>query len=77
MTDVLKPLVIKTEKIDTTNKQEKDKKKKNKKKKKFSFKNFLKNALKSSKTDEEKKKIHQDKIKESLGGGKFNKIDII
>ena len=46
-------------------------------KKKFSFKKFLKNAMKSKKTEEEKLKIHKQKIKDSLGGGKFQKIDVI
>ena len=79
MTDILKP--IKSNDIITPENSEdikiKKNKKKSKKSKKFSFKKFLKNAMKSSKTDEERKKDHQDKIKESLGGGKFTKIDII
>lgn len=63
---------------DISKKEKKKKKSKKKSKKgKFSFKKFLKNAMKSSKTDEEIKKAHQDKIKESLGGGQFSKIDFI
>lgn len=80
MTDIIN---IKTIEESTINKDEINTtpklkvKKTKKKKKKYSFKKFLKNAMKSSKTDEERKKIHQQKIKESLGGGTFSKIDFI
>ena len=51
-------------------------KKKKKKPKKVLFKRFLKNAMKSKKTEEEKLEIHKQKIKDSLGGG-HQKIDVI
>ena len=57
--------------------QNEPKQKKKKSKKKFSFKKFLKNAMKSKKTEEEKIEIHKQKIKDSLGGGQFQKIDVI
>ena len=33
--------------------------------------------MKSKKTEEERKQIYKQKIKDSLGGGQFHKIDII
>lgn len=63
--------------VPVQNEPSKKKKKSKKSKKKFSFKKFLKNAMKSKKTEEEKMEIHKQKIKDSLGGGKFQKIDVI
>ena len=51
--------------------------KKKKKSKKFSFKKFLKNAMKSKKTDEEKRIDYQNSIRKNMGGGTFSKIDKI
>ena len=48
-----------------------------KKLKKQSYKNLIKGIMKSKKSKSEKLDIHKNKLKESLGGGNFSKIDII
>ena len=45
-----------------------------KKKKKRSWKSKMRRLLKSKKTDAQIKEEHRNKIKESLGGGHFNKM---
>ena len=53
------------------------KKKKSKKKRKSSYKQLLRSMTKSTKSDEQKKKEYKNKLSQSLGGGRFNKIDSI
>ena len=45
--------------------------------KKISFKQMIKNIKKSKKSNKEKKEIYQEKLKKSLGGGSFCKVEII
>ena len=81
MTTIIPSSPIKLEKQLSNEKnieiESKKRKKKSKKNKKFSFKKFLKNAMKSKKTDEEKRIEYQNKIKQNMGGGTFSKIDKI
>ena len=51
--------------------------KKKRKHKRKRFKNIMRDAMKQTKTDEEIRQIHKQKIMESLGGGNFEKIDKI
>ena len=54
------------------------KKKGNKKKKKMSaYKKLLRSIKTSKKTEKQEKEDYRRKICQSLGGGKFNKIDTI
>ena len=58
--------------------QKQIKTKKNKKnKKKVSFKKLLRSMTKSTKTDEQRKTDFENRLRRSLGGGQFNKIDSI
>ena len=72
------PKTIKPKKTKKTKKTKKPKKnKKTKKTKKKSFRRLMRDAMKSKKTDKEIREIHQNKIKEFVGGGNFRKIDKI
>ena len=81
MTTIIPSSPIKLEKQLSNEKnieiESKKRKKKSRKNKKFSFKKFLKNAMKSKKTEEEKRIEYQNKIKQNMGGGTFSKIDKI
>ena len=68
---------LETQNIQNTEIKKTKKSKKSKKTKKFSFKRFLKDAMKSKRTEQEKIEIHKQKIQDSLGGGQFQKIDVI
>jgi hypothetical protein len=64
----------------TTEKSKKKSKKntKNKKsKKKVSYKKLLRSMTQSTRTDEQKKNDYKNRLSQSLGGGRFNKIDNI
>jgi formiminotetrahydrofolate cyclodeaminase len=55
----------------------KERKKKGKKKKMSAYKKLLRSIKTPRKTEEQKKEDYRRKISQSLGGGKFNKIDNI
>lgn len=59
--------------IKTDNKENKMKKKK----KKTNYKSLIQQIIQSDKTDEQMDKEYMDKIKKSMGGGTFSKIDKI
>jgi len=50
-------------------------KKKKKKKKGFSYKSFVKSALKQSSSDVEKREKYVKKLEGAMGGGSFSKMD--
>ena len=55
----------------------KERKKKGKKKKMSAYKKLLRSIKTPSKTEEQEKEDYRRKISQSLGGGKFNKIENI
>ena len=55
----------------------KEGKKKGKKKKMSAYKKLLRSIKTSKKTEKQEKEDYKRKISQSLGGGKFNKIDTI
>jgi hypothetical protein len=60
-----------------TNVQLTEKKEKKKKKKMSAYKKLLRSIKTSKKTEKQEKEDYRRKISQSLGGGKFNKIDTI
>ena len=61
----------------TENKNSEKTKNVKKKKKKSSYKKLLKKMMKSGMSDKEKREKHQNKIRQSLGGGVFQKMQTI
>ncbi len=53
------------------------KKKNQKKPKKKKYKDLIGSIMSSSISEEEEKRLHQEKLQKSLGGGQFSKLDKI